>query len=80
MSLAIRGAKPRHKNCSKKRVRISRYEKNKQIQTTWFHEAKTRLNKAKVSFLIAKTAMCKINAALEQLFRNQILSSIPHQY
>ena len=31
---------------------------------TWFHGEKTRLHMAEVSFLIAKTAMCKCSLSL----------------
>ena len=50
--------------------------KNEKYET-WFHGEKTRLLMAEVSFLIAKTAMCKRSLSWHVLFRSNLDLSAP---
>ena len=50
--LHMKFGKWRHETQARKPLENEKYE-------TWFHDKKTRLHMAEVSFLIAKTAMCK---------------------
>ena len=53
----------------------ARKPRENQKHETWFHDEKTRLHMAEVSFLIAKTAMCKRSQnRLETTYANLMLS------
>ena len=47
---------------------------------TWFHDEKTRLHMAEVSFLIAKTAMCIRSLSLRQTLLFAVLSRLSYAH